>query len=637
MATPQEIIQAARDYVDAKGDKADSDLKDAIAKVEWAEWQGFELGTPPPIRPTGDFRPETPPEPPEFLLHDLKDASGQAPGAPPELQNIDSIVAESVGEKPTNGAVKPGFVPPRVPNQVAGFRHSAPSINPNFRVPAAPNWQTFAAPVLNTYDFPEAPQVLLPNAPSSALPDAPEAPSDLPGLMARGYRDAAPQFITMVNGYVDAQLTKLNPRYHEQMGRIETQLAKYLAGGTGLAPEVEDAIYARAQAKNDLEAKRVQDAAFADNAARGFTLPSGAMVSALARARQEAANNNAKSANEIAIAQAEMEQKNLQFAVTTSTGLRTAMVSSTLSYLQSIVQLNGQAIQYSKEVVDAVVEAYNILTRVFATRLEQVKTAVVIYDAQVKAAMSQVELYRSEIAALQALTQVDQSKVAVYTAQLGSMQALAAVYKVQVDAALSQISMEKAKVDLFQAQVQAYSAEVQAKSAEWQGYASAISGEEAKMRGYSAEVQAYGAEVQAFQSLVAAKKASLDGAVAVNQARSADYINKIESYRATIQGNVEEMKGKVSREAQKVATYGAQLMEVAKNREYDADRYKTNAATDTERFKQEWDAKVTKAKLAITFQETISKLHTANATIQGNMAQAALAGINVLAASTETV
>ena len=636
MTQAKALIDAAKTYADGKADAADEILDDAIKAVEWAQWTSFDLDPPSPISLTLPVELTHPPEPPEINIHDLASSDHAKPGNPPTLQDIDSIVSESVGVKPENKTEKPEFDAPDKPSQVDKFKDTAPKISNAFQVPTAPNWASFSAPILGQYTFPTAPQIMLPDAPDASIPDAPTAPADLAQTMQASYREAAPQFITLVNGYVDAELAKLNPEYHRQMARIEGQLTKYLDGGTGLKPEVEDAIYSRARAKNDVEAQRVQTSALADMAARGFTMPNGVGNSMMARARQEAANNNAKAANEIAIAQAEMEQKNLQFAVTTSTGLRTAMVGATMSYMQVLGQLNGQALQYSKAVLDAVVEAYNIAARAFAVRLEQVKTAVVIYDSQVKAALSQVELYRSKIAALQALTQVDQAKVAIYTAQLGSMQALAAVYKVQVDAALSQVEMEKARVSLFQAQVQAYNSEVQANTAEWQGYSAAISGEEAKMRAYNSEVQAFGAEVQAFSALVAAKKASLDGAVAVNQARSADFTHKVEAYRAVIQSNVEEMKGKVGAEAQKVAIFGMQLQDVAAQNELDSTVIKTEAAADTERYKAEWQRKTEAVKLSTAYQNTLATLHLANATIQGNLAGAALAGMNALAVESAT-
>lgn len=157
------------------------------------------------------------------------------------------------------------------------------------------------------------------------------------------------------------------------------------------------------------------------------------------------------------------------------------------------------------------------------------------------------------------------------------------------------------------------------------------------MKAYGAEVQAYNAEVQAFSALVAAKKTSLEGAAAVNQARSADYINKVESYKAIVSAHVAELQGKVSSEAQKIAAYGLELQDAAAQRDLEKSKMVVDFQIDKERYSQEWSAKVERAKLAMTLQNTLSSLHTANATIHGNLAQAALSGINVLAASTETV
>ncbi|MCU9611831.1 hypothetical protein OEK97_28405, partial [Escherichia coli] len=80
-----------------------------------------------------------------------------------------------------------------------------------------------------------------------------------------------------------------------------------------------------------------------DMAARGFTLPTGALTSALQQARQAGADNNAQAARDIVVLQAELEQKNLQFAITTSAGLRTMIVNASAAYMQHVVSIFSQS------------------------------------------------------------------------------------------------------------------------------------------------------------------------------------------------------------------------------------------------------------------------------------------------------
>lgn len=81
------------------------------------------------------------------------------------------------------------------------------------------------------------------------------APTNLHGTMDSAYRGMVPEMVSQVDGYVDAMLAKHNPQYHAQMARIEDQLTKFLQGGTGFNPAVENALYERSQGKNLAEAR----------------------------------------------------------------------------------------------------------------------------------------------------------------------------------------------------------------------------------------------------------------------------------------------------------------------------------------------------------------------------------------------
>ena len=122
-------------------------------------------------------------------------------------------------------------------------------------------------------------------------------------------------------------------------------------------------------------------------------------VDASQQARQNGADNNAAAAREIVAMQAEMEQKNLQFAVTTSAGLRTAMINATLGYMQSIVTLDGQASEYARSMVNALIETYTATVRTYSARLEGYRTDAQVFQSLIQAALAGIEVYKAEIQA----------------------------------------------------------------------------------------------------------------------------------------------------------------------------------------------------------------------------------------------
>ena len=630
MTQASELISNAKAYASDMVSAAESAMGDAISAVDG-------LFGAPDVGLTWASMPDRPQPLGDLTAPQLSPVTFNPGPAPSGIPRFQDITPPDTSGAPEFDGKKPDFDKHQTPDNLPGFDKPDPGVSisgihlptaPEFIVPEAPNFTDRAVPI--------APELNLPTFNGQRPADIANPPSDLSTVLRTEYRTAAPEFITMVNGYVDAELAKMNPQYHAQMARIEAQLDKYLNGGTALNPEVEGAIYNRARARNEFEARKVQDSVFADTAARGFTLPSGAMASALARARQEAANNDNKTSNEIAIAQAEMEQKNLQFAVTTSTGLRTAMMSAMLNYMQNIVALNGQASAYAQSMVNAIIETYNALVKVYTAKLEGYKVDASVFQTLMQAAMTEVEVYKAEIQALQALTEVDTAKVNVYRARIDSLSALASMYKTRVDAIVSVASLERLKIDVYQAQVQAYGAQVSAKNAEWQGYSAQISADNALVQRYSVEAQAYSAEVQGYKALVEARAEAVKAQALTNDARAKQYVAAWDGYKAVVETQGKVATTELENQRQEVVAFQAEAS--AKVAAYTAEMeyFKAAAQVGIANAKGISEVNIKNAELEMEHMKAIATLHQANASVHANLAGAAMAGMNALAVESAT-
>ena len=628
MTAAATLIQDSRAYANSQLQDADAAMADAINAVRQIGYYQVAFSPLPlPAAPNDNLN---------LTIPAMTGVTLDLPGAPASTLLFQDIPSIDAGTAPVFSATAPTFTPPNQPSQLAQFSSSVPVINLAVGFPDAPDLIQPTAPTFDEHDVPVKPTTVLPSFNGVRPADLASAPADLQTEMDKAYRSAAPQFIAMATGYVDAELVKINPQYHAQLAAIEGQLTKYLAGGTGLKPEIEEAIYNRARARNDAEAKKVQDAVFADTAARGFTLPGGAMMSALARARQDAANNANKTSNEIAIAQAEMEQKNLQFAVTTSAGLRTAAINAALSYLGSVVALNGQASAYASSMVNALVETYNATVRAYTAKLEGYKADAQVFQSLLQAALTGIEVYKAEIQALQALTQVDQAKVNVYRARIDVLTAMSGMYKTQVDAAVSKASLERLKIDVFQAQVQAYGAQVQAKNAEWQGYTAQLSGNEAQARMFGAQAQAFSSEVAGYKAGIEAKSIAVQAAATTNDARAKMFTATMDGYKTVVQAKGEVARTQLENQRQQVVAFQAETAAAVAQFQVKSDFYKTTAQIAIQNGQLSVEAMLKSAELAQSYGKTIAQLHQATATVHANLAGAAMAGMNSLAAETAT-
>lgn len=583
--------------------------------------------------------PQNPPEEIDTELPELLDVEfipPQEPNAAPTFQDISAI---HTGGLPEFDEKPPTLDLPTKPSQVAPFYGVAPNIDTNFEFPEPPDGllnPLIETPEMSTYVVPDKPQVMLPAFDGTRPTLDAVAPTNLEQTLSTSYSTAAPSFVSAMDGYVDAMLAKHNPQYHTQMAAIESQLTKYLQGGTGLNTAVEDAIYERSRSKQSAEANRVRDAAWGDAAARGFTLPTGALMSAVQTARQAAADNNAASAREIVVMQAEMEQKNLQFAVTTSAGLRTALLNAALSYHQNLVSINGQALDYAKTTLNAVIETYNTAVKAFSAKLDGYKADAQVYEVKMRGAMAAIELYKVEIDALQALISVDKAKVDIYRARIDALTSLANVYRAQIEAVQGRAGLEKLKLDLFQSQVQSYTSLVQAKNSEWQGYVAAVNGQDAKVKIYSAQIDGYRGQIDGYRAKIDAQAEAVKATALTNQARADQYKAVLSGYQSVVQARGDVAKTKIQIQGQLLDAFRAKVSADVSNAQVKQAYYKATSDVAIANADGALRAQISEGANRTNYGHTLATTASANAKIYAGLASSAMAGMNTLASQNKT-
>lgn len=558
--------------------------------------------------------------------------------APTFSGNLIAIGDVDIGIAPELSAVAPGLSMPSRPADMPAFTEVAPVITTDIAFPEPPSeleHPTMVAPVTPDRVAPTKPDVLLPSFDALAPVNTAVAPTGLQDEMLHQYRQAVPEMVAVLDLQVDAMLGRFNPRFHDQMDGIETRLNQLMAGGSGLTPAVENAIYERARDKNHAEYERLRDSAWNDVASKGFTLPNSALVGTLFSARQALADSNARAANDIAIKQAEMEQQNLQFAITASSGLRTAMLNAAMGYHQTLVTINGQALEYAKTSLSLVIEVYNTQVKEFSVRLEAYRADAAIYEARLKGALAAIDLYRAEIDALQAMTQVDVAKIGVYKAQVESLGVLANVYRSRIEAVQSKAGLEKLKLELFQSQVQTYSAQVQAKNAEWQGYQAAVSGEEAKVRIFGQQVQAYSAQMAGYKAKVEAQAEGVRARSLANNAILDRFNAELKAYSTKVEARANIAKIVGTDAQMRLSFYQENIASKVKYNTMALDLYKAQADTYYRQAEVKLKAAMASGDAALNYQKVVADLASATANAYTGIAKATLSGMNTIVGMTE--
>ena len=540
---------------------------------------------------------------------------------------------------PPNMAQKPTLYQPNKPSPI-GRVPGKPPIKTDFDFPDPPaelSRQLPAAPTFISRAEPTAPQILLPSFEAERPLHTADAPTDAAGQMQASYIGTLLSSRANADAYVSAWIDRENPAHRAQLAKLEAELERSLQGGTGIKAEVQNAIIDRAREKQSRDADATRLAAYSEAASRGFTLPSGALMSAVARARQEASNNVSKAITDLAVAQMEMEQRNLQFAVTTSANLRQAMVSASLNYMGQIVSLNGQAMDYAKSVFANVVELYNASVRVFSARVDAYRTYASIYESQIKAAMAKLEVYQAEIDALKALTDVDQSKINLYKIQVDAITSVIAMYRAQIEAVQGRASLEKIKLEVFQIEVQAYGVQAQAKNSEWNGYTAELSGEEIKQKSYATELAAYNSELDAYKTRLSALVAENDAAAKNHQAKADNYRNSVAGYTAKVEAAKAKALAENEINRDLLNRFDSEMAGFELKTKVALAQYTVESENNAKNATSNLTAQVEKARGMLDYGKALADISVAASKVHGDLAGAAMAGLNTLVAGNEEI
>lgn len=130
-------------------------------------------------------------------------------------------------------------------------------------------------------------------------------------------------------------------------------------GGNGIPAAVEQQIWDRARSREVELARAATDNATNEWAARGFSLPPGALANAVAKAKSDATDKAATISRDQAIKNIEIQIENIRFAVEQAVKLRLGALAAAVDYIKAYMTPTALAIDYAKGLTDAHYRYYN--------------------------------------------------------------------------------------------------------------------------------------------------------------------------------------------------------------------------------------------------------------------------------------
>ena len=432
----------------------------------------------------------------------------------PDLPNYPTM-PPIVYDPPANVPDPLNLEPPVI--NIDPFSENAPLLN----IPATPTVTYGAMPVI-----PNVAQITLPSIPVLAVIATPSYLALNTPTFAGV--DLRPDYLTRLENIPTLDLVSPTPYSYARgaeyasslLSTLKAKLLERMAGGSGLTPAVEQAIWDRARSRETKIALANEAEVMRSSEAMGFQLPAGVLASQLREAQQNYFEKLSGFSRDVAVKQADLEQENLKQTIAQGMELEGRLID----YSYKLEQLTFEA---AKATADNAIQMHNAKIEAFKSLLTAYQIYAQVYDTIIKAELAKVEVYKAQLQGEQTKADLNRSLVEQYKASIEAGMSQVEIYKAQVGAANTLVQLEQTKISAAGEQIRAYVAQVNAETAKIEAYKAGVQGEVAKIEGYRAKTSAYSAKVGAQADKARAELARFSG---LAQAKSAEY----ECYKAAI-------------------------------------------------------------------------------------------------------
>lgn len=333
---------------------------------------------------------------------------------------------------------------------------------------------------------------------------------------------------------------------------LVVQIRRWLAGGTGMHPAVEVALFERARGREDLAGRKAIDDTHAAIAARGYELPPGVLVDAVAQVIERNQLASQALSREIYIKSAEWEQENLRQAVAQGIAFETMLIGLHNAAAQRALEA---AVQRSA----AEVALVNVYIAMFNAKQAARAIKVQIFEAQLRAALAPLEALKLYIEAEALKGTVNEQLIRQYSARLDAIKNLVEIYRADISAAQANAEIEKTKADIYRTQVTAWAERIGARKVEFDAYEAQTRAAAARAGMYDSEARAFAATVDAFGTAENIKLGRIGARRDALLASVQKWDSSVRGESSRVQAEVSEIQAKAEGFRADLGRYSAEL------------------------------------------------------------------------------
>lgn len=401
-------------------------------------------------------------------------------------------------------------------------------------LPDAPTMRLVPAPVRpnidTTVEIPAAPTITMPDMevlekisiPEFVFPVLPDFDGVPPNASS----------ITVPNVFINwAEPVYESEIYDDLLARTKAMMA----GGTGLPPAVEDALFSRARERDSSETARAVQEAVDTWAGRNFSMPPGMLAKSVSVVREQGRLKAAETNRDILIEAAKWEIENIRFAV--QQGL--ALEQLTANLFENSAKRMFEVARFQAE---SQINVFNAQIGLFNAQNTAFQTLAQVYRTRLDGALAKLTAYKTAIDGQVALGQINQQRVEVFKAKLNAVQASVEVFKSLMQGAQVRADVIKNQFDAYRADVQAFAEEVGAEKVKFDAYESQVKGETAKAGMLDAQARAYASTIQGLASKAEIKVKGSQLKLEAARVHIQKYLADMDGYKAGLDASLKEVQ-----------------------------------------------------------------------------------------------
>jgi hypothetical protein len=398
---------------------------------------------------------------------------------------------------------------------VDGLIFPSPVSKPGISIPSAPVLGIITLPDKPSLNSPTLDIVTLGTLLDLQLPDKPD-------VVLSGFNVNAPdELVVSAQAWsfsIDNILIADDPMVEAIMDRLTDNIVN---GGTGLTPEIEDAIWKRDLERMELQLSDTTTKVTSMWAKKGWSLPDGLLAHSLSEVQKEYMNKRIDRSREISIEQAKLEQANLFKSIELAVSVAFKLIDALEKYQALILSVQENTAKYANEYIKLQIEIHN-------NKIDLYKARVQAYEILIRAAMVEVDIYKAQLEGELAKVNINSATVKIYSEQISASlakykgvlegnQIISQIFNTEMQGALAQANIQESQVKIYAEKIRAVQAQVDVYKAE--------------VGGYTAEIEAEKTKIDANIARITAWAKTVDAKIAVQNLN-------IESVRATGQFNI---------------------------------------------------------------------------------------------------